>query len=86
MSERPPRPPLFDLRDGHVYGGLLVATIGGFAVSWSWTLVALGSILSALGLFHNVHTRPVAILDVARYSQDDTGYGARHRRWGRMGV
>jgi hypothetical protein len=40
-----------DLRDGHVYGGLLLAMIGGCAISWSWTLVTLGLVVSALGVF-----------------------------------
>lgn len=40
-----------DLRDVHVYGGLIVAGIGGAFVSWPWTLVALGVALGAMGLF-----------------------------------
>jgi hypothetical protein len=40
-----------DLRDGHVYGGLALATIGGLQLSIPWTCVLLGLVLAALGVF-----------------------------------
>ena len=45
-----PRPDL-DLRDGHIYGGLVIATVGGWQVSWPWTCVALGVVVMVLGIF-----------------------------------
>lgn len=36
--------------DGHVYGGLAVAVVGGWQLSPAWTLVAAGAALVALGL------------------------------------
>ena len=39
------------LRDAHVYGGLTLAGIGGVAVSWPWTCVVIGSVVTVLGVF-----------------------------------
>ena len=39
-----------DLRDVHVYGGLGLATWGGWQVSPPWTLVIVGAVLAAIGL------------------------------------
>ena len=36
--------------DAHIYGGLLLAAIGGWRLSPAWTLVAVGVTLVALGL------------------------------------
>lgn len=41
----------FDLRDLHVYGGLMIAAIGGWHISATWTCVVLGLCLAALGVF-----------------------------------
>lgn len=41
---------LFDLRDAHFYGGLLIAAAGGMQVSRAWTLVAVGGVLALVGL------------------------------------
>jgi len=38
------------LRDYHVYGGLLLAAVGGWHLSRPWTLVVVGIVLAALGL------------------------------------
>ena len=43
--------PDVDLRDAHIYGGLLIATVGGWHVSWPWTCVALGVVVMVLGIF-----------------------------------
>jgi len=47
---RLPRPDL-DIRDAHIYGGLLLAGIGGWLISPAWTCVVLGLIIAALGVF-----------------------------------
>lgn len=38
------------LRDLHIYGGLLLAALGGWQISPALTLIALGLALAALGL------------------------------------
>lgn len=43
--------PDLDLRDGHIYGGLLIAAVGGWQVSWPWTCIALGGVVMVLGIF-----------------------------------
>ncbi len=40
-----------DSRDGHIYGGLLLAGVGGWQVSWPWTCIALGVVVMVLGIF-----------------------------------
>jgi len=47
---RIPRPDV-DLRDAHIYGGLAVATAGGWQLSPPVTAIALGLVLAALGVF-----------------------------------
>ena len=37
---------LFDLRDAHFYGGLVLAAAGGACLSLPWTLVAVGAVLA----------------------------------------
>lgn len=52
MKLRLPRwRPDVDVRDVHVYGGLLCAGWGGWQLSPPLTLVALGVVLTALGVF-----------------------------------
>lgn len=46
------------LRDLHVYGGLLLAGVGGWLLSPAWTLVLVGLVLVGLGLLAS--TRSVA--------------------------
>lgn len=41
----PPKEPLFDVRDGFFFGGLVLAGAGGVLLSVPWTLVALGTVL-----------------------------------------
>ncbi len=43
--------PDLDTRDGHIYGGLLVAAVGGWQISWPWTCIALGVVVMVLGIF-----------------------------------
>ncbi|KKL57148.1 hypothetical protein LCGC14_2238300, partial [marine sediment metagenome] len=43
--------PDLDARDGHIYGGLLVASVGGWQVSWPWTCIVLGVVVMVLGIF-----------------------------------
>ena len=43
--------PDVDARDGHIYGGLLVAAVGGWQVSWPWTCIVLGVVVTVLGIF-----------------------------------
>ncbi len=43
--------PDIDLRDTHIYGGLLVATVGGWQLSWPWTCIVLGVVVMVLGIF-----------------------------------
>lgn len=45
------------IRDGHVYGGLLLAGLGGWQISRPWTCVAIGAIVAALGIFAPVGPR-----------------------------
>lgn len=40
---------LFDLQDVFFFGGLLVAGFGGWTLSPSWTLVAIGAVLALKG-------------------------------------
>jgi hypothetical protein len=47
---RIPRPDV-DLRDAHVYGGLVIAAWGGWQLSPSWTAVAVGVALVLFGVF-----------------------------------
>ena len=39
----------FDAVDLHVYGGLLLAAVGGFLISVAWTLVGVGCVLALIG-------------------------------------
>jgi hypothetical protein len=41
----PTKEPLFDVRDGFFFGGLVLAGAGGVMLSLPWTLVALGTVL-----------------------------------------
>lgn len=41
----------FDVVDGHIYGGLGLAAVGGWQLSPPWTLVAIGAALVLLGVF-----------------------------------
>jgi len=50
--------PEMDLRDVHVYAGLIIATGGGVFISVAWTLVALGLFLACLGIFLPNRRRP----------------------------
>lgn len=43
--------PDIDLRDAHIYGGLLIAAIGGWQLSWPWTCIILGVLVTVLGIF-----------------------------------
>ena len=43
--------PDVDARDGHIYGGLIVATVGGWHLSWPWTCIILGVVVMVLGIF-----------------------------------
>lgn len=43
--------PDISLRDLHIYGGLVVGAVGGWQVSPTWTLVALGGVLTLFGVF-----------------------------------
>ena len=43
--------PDLDARDGHIYGGLIVAAVGGWHVSWPWTCIVLGVVVMVLGIF-----------------------------------
>lgn len=54
---RLPRPDV-SLRDLHIYGGLTVATVGGWQVSPAWTLVALGVVLATFGVFAPLRKGP----------------------------
>lgn len=47
---RIPRPDI-DAHDLHAYGGLALAAVGGWQLSPAWTLVAIGVVLFAMGLF-----------------------------------
>jgi hypothetical protein len=38
------------LADAHIYGGLLVASVGGWQIDPRWTLIALGCALMAIPL------------------------------------
>lgn len=40
-----------DVRDVHVYGGLLLAAVGGWHFSPGATLLGVGVVLTALGIF-----------------------------------
>lgn len=40
-----------DVRDAHVYLGLAIAGAGGWTMSPAWTLVALGIVLTLMGVF-----------------------------------
>jgi hypothetical protein len=46
---RIPRPDI-DLQDVHIYGGLVIAAVGGWQLSPAWTMVAAGLALLALGV------------------------------------
>jgi len=41
----------FDLQDGHIYGGILLAAVGGWHLSPAWTCIMVGLVLVALGVF-----------------------------------
>lgn len=43
--------PEITMRDAHAYGGLALATVGGWQLSPTWTCVSVGLILLAMGLF-----------------------------------
>jgi hypothetical protein len=43
--------PDITLRDVHIYGGLVVAGIGGWQLSPAWTGVVLGVALTGMGVF-----------------------------------
>ena len=43
--------PDIDLRDAHIYGGLLIAAVGGWQLSWPWTCIILGVLVTVLGIF-----------------------------------
>lgn len=43
--------PDVDLRDLHVYGGLVIAAVGGWQLSPAWTSVAIGVVLAVIGIF-----------------------------------
>lgn len=52
-----PRLPVPDVVDLHIYGGLVLALVGGWRVELGlapgWTFVALGSVLTAFGVFRH---------------------------------
>jgi hypothetical protein len=37
---------VFDIRDAFFFGGLAIAAIGGAFISWPWTLVIVGAVLT----------------------------------------
>jgi len=45
------RIPEISLRDVHIYGGLALATAGGWQVSPALTVITLGLVLAMLGIF-----------------------------------
>lgn len=47
---RIPRPDI-DLRDMHVYGGLALAAWGGWHLSPAWTAIAIGTVITLMGVF-----------------------------------
>jgi hypothetical protein len=40
-----------DVNDGFFFAGLMLAGAGGAMVSLPWTLIAIGTVLAAVGLF-----------------------------------
>ena len=49
-----------DNRDWHVYGGLVVAGVGGWFISPQWTCVVVGGALVVFGLFGGLLDRMLA--------------------------
>ncbi len=43
--------PDVDARDTHIYGGLVVAAVGGWQISWPWTCIVIGLVVMVLGIF-----------------------------------
>ena len=46
-----PKLPDFDVRDAHIYGGLLLGGVGGWQISQGWTLIAVAVVLVLMGIF-----------------------------------
>ncbi len=49
-----------DSRDWHVYGGLVIAGVGGWVLSPAWTFIAVGGALVLFGLFGGLLDRWMA--------------------------